>query len=185
MTVITTPPTPRTKRPTRKDAAVAPSATAPDLEAIAREAMALDADYAHQEAQIAAQLREIVEKRQQARAAQEILLRQTQSERRAAEAQARESERADQQAAYEADVATRQRLFARIQALTDELAPLVREAIAVDQRIYSASLALGLSPQRSGYAKRAIQDAVGTALNIAGLRDFPRSARPNPTLVTN
>ena len=140
---------------------------------------AMEAALAARETALRASLRDIEERRSNACQAATLLNAKGRNQRQAEQEAAAQAQRRAQQEAYESDVEIRQRLFAKAQELTTELAGVVKDALQVDGRIYSASLALGISTQRGGYARRSLESAIGYPLNVAGLLSFPRT-RPTP-----
>jgi len=163
-------PHPRTKKLTTTPT-IAP---APDIAAIEAEATAMDAELAAQETALRQNLQDLAERRQNAQKAKALLEQTTTRQRREEAAEAAQNAHAEAQHAYEADLEARRRLFARAQELTTELAGVVRDALAIDSRIYAAALQLGIGTQRGGYAKRAITDFIGRRLSMVGLSDMPR-----------
>ena len=194
-------PRPRTKKPTAVapvDAPNAPGTTPipqptiaihesamPDLDSMSGDELdaftaamnaksdAMESALAARETALRASLRDIEERRGNARQATALLNQQSTRQRQdMAQAEAQTARRT-QQEAYEHDLEQRRRLFAEIQRLTIELAAAVKDALAVDSRIYSAALVLGISTQRGGFAKRATTDFIGRRLSQIGLSDMP------------
>ncbi len=159
MTARTTP-TPRTKKPTTIAPTTpqdAPQATpidwlnidtsTLDVAELERLAALAEAETATMEATLTARLRALdaeratlTERATNIRTAGQLLTAQTQTERRTQAQTEANTARATQEQAYEADLEQRRRLFARAQELTQELAAAVKDALAVDARIYAAAL---------------------------------------------
>lgn len=117
---------------------------------------------------------QLTERATNIRAAGQLLTAQTVSERRTQAQTEANAQRRVQEQAYESDLEQRRRLFAQAQELTQELAGVVRDALAIDSRIYAAALQLGIGTQRGGFAKRALTDFIGRRLSMVGLSDMPR-----------